>query len=76
VHVGGQFSPMAFLMILNEIAITVSRVLLLAEHFIDVPQDKRSLVEAQARALEGSATGWVRITNYEERLREPSKGHE
>jgi hypothetical protein len=70
VHVGGEFSAPAFLMILNELAIILSASLKVTGHFIHASADRISQLTEAGNALEQTATSWLRITNYEERMRE------
>jgi hypothetical protein len=70
VYAGGEFSPMAFLLILNELAIMLSACLKLTGHLIQAPTERiRFLTDAGTR-LASNATDWLRVTNYEQRLSE------
>ncbi len=69
VYVGGEFSIFALLLILNELAIMVSACLKLCGHFVKAPDDKIKELTKAGEVLEETATSWLRITNYEERIK-------
>jgi len=68
VHVGGEFSAFAFLLVLNELAIMLGACLKLGGHLIQAPSDRIQFLTEAGEKLEQSATAWLRVTNYEERL--------
>ena len=67
-HVGGEFAVAAFLMVLNELAIIFGAFLKIAGHFAEVPPDRMVMLSFAGEKLEQTATSWLRITNYRERL--------
>jgi hypothetical protein len=73
VSAGGEFSPMAFLLVLNELAIMLSACLRLSGDFLQLHKDRIQLLTDAGIRLESNATAWLRITNYEQRIREGGK---
>jgi hypothetical protein len=71
VHVGGEFAVPAFLLVLNELAIMLGAFLKIVGYFAEVPNEKLELLADAGRKVEGTATAWLRIVNYAERLHEP-----
>jgi hypothetical protein len=76
VSAGGEFSPMAFLLVLNELALMLSACLKLSGNFIEANTDRLQLLMDAGARLESNATAWLRITNYEQRIREVGKDGE
>lgn len=72
VYASGEFSPFAFLVVLNELAIILSACLKLIGHLVEAPQEKIGLLTKAGEKLEQAATSWLRITNYEERMHKVS----
>lgn len=70
VFVGGEFSATALLLVLNELAIMLSAALKLAGYLVESKEDNVRLLTQVGERLEATATDWLRITNYEERMRE------
>ena len=68
VHVGGEFSVSAFLLILNELSIILGAFLKLSGHFFGFKQPKVELLTKAGTELESTATSWLRVGNYEETL--------
>jgi hypothetical protein len=68
VYVGGEFSPLAFILVLNELAVILSACLKLVGHLIDAPEDRVALLTAAGEELEHCSTSWLRVTNYENRM--------
>ncbi|HKB89087.1 MAG TPA: hypothetical protein VKC60_01090 [Opitutaceae bacterium] len=75
VYAGGEFSPMAFLLLLNELAIMLSACLKLTGHLLQASSERIQFLTEAGTKLESEATEWLRITNYRQRL-EQAKDHE
>jgi hypothetical protein len=73
VFAGGEFSPMALLLVLNELAIMLSACLKLSGHLLQAPNDRTQLLTDAGARLESNATEWLRVTNYEQRIKEGGK---
>lgn len=73
VFAGAELSPMALLLVFNELAIMLSAFLKLSGHLIQGPNDRIQLLTDAGTRLESNATDWLRITNYEQRVREGGK---
>ena len=71
VHVGGEFSIPALFLVLNELAIMLGGFLKIVGYFAEVPKEKLELLANAGSRVEGTATAWLRIINYAERLHEP-----
>jgi hypothetical protein len=70
VSAGGEFSPFAFLLVLNELAIMLSACLRLSGDFLQLPKDRIQLLTDAGVRLQSNTTAWLRITNYEQRISE------
>ena len=70
VSAGGEFSPFAFLLVLNELATMLSDCLKLSGDFLQLPKDRIQLLTDAAVRLQSNTTAWLRITNYEQRISE------
>jgi hypothetical protein len=73
VSAGGEFSPMAFLLVLNELAILLSACLKLSGDLIQAQKARIQLLTDAGTRLESNATARLRITNHEQRIREGGK---
>jgi hypothetical protein len=70
---GGEFSRLALLLVLNELAIMLSACLTLSGHFIQAPNDRIQLLTEAGARLGSQASDWLRMTNYQQRLRGEDK---
>ena len=58
---------------LNELAIMLSASLKLVGHLIQAPSERIQLLTEAGTKLESNATDWLRVTNYEQRIKERGK---
>jgi hypothetical protein len=75
VYVGGAFSVMGFLLVINELGICLSPAIVLAGRLIDLPKDKlKDLIEV-CNELRRSCSPFARAATYRDIINEVQRSH-